>query len=471
MKSKRPDHTENEGGFPKTTTWGPLIALCLTLSIWGISVTAPWGQDGRQAAISAKASSASSISNTAAQRTTATAKRGGLFADVHNAISALNPFSASSSTTSPSSVETRTFPSISAFTSDRSDANGHVPEADQSGPGGTPGFPAMPATTLLAAKISPDLKNIAPDKPVDVIVQFKSTPGSTDLTADGAAFKSDLPLIHAQLVTANGALLSTLAEHENVVYISPDRKLKGATNTVVTAVNADLANANGWNGTGVGVAVLDSGVNSVKDLNSGGNGSPSRVVYSQSFVPGYSSANDDYGHGTHISGIIAGNGFVSENLQTYPNTYQGIAPEANIIDFRVLDPTGAGTDSSVIAALQQAVALQSTYNIRVVNLSLARQIFESYTQDPLCQAVESAWQAGIVVVVSGGNYGEYYAAGTEGYGTIGAPGNDPYVITVGASNTHGTGSQAAQSMTSYSSRVPPFSITLSNQTWLRRAMQ
>src|SRR6516162_3088884 len=89
-----------------------------------------------------------------------------------------------------------------------------------------------------------------------------------------------------------------------------------------------------------------------------------------------------------------------------------------------------------------------------MNLSLARGVYESYTLDPLCQAVESAWQAGIIVVVSAGNMGEYNGAGTDGYATIGAPGNDPYVITVGATNTHGSGLQNAQTMTSYSSKGP-----------------
>jgi serine protease AprX len=148
-----------------------------------------------------------------------------------------------------------------------------------------------------------------------------------------------------------------------------------------------------------------------------------------------------------VAGIIAGNGYDSLFTATYPGVYRGIAPEANIISFRVLDSTGAGTDSYLISAMQEAIALQSTYNIRVINLSVARGIYESYSVDPLCQAVESAWNAGIVVVVAAGNMGEYYDAGTSGYATIGAPGNDPYVITVGATNTHGTGSQSSQTLT------------------------
>src|SRR5204863_3858779 len=94
---------------------------------------------------------------------------------------------------------------------------------------------------------------------------------------------------------------------------------------------------------------------------------------------------------------------------------------------------GAGSDSSVIAAINRAIQLKNTYNIRVINLSIGRPIRESYKLDPLCQAVEQAWAAGITVVVAAGNNGRYSA--TKGYGTITSPGNDPYVLTVGATNT------------------------------------
>ena len=95
-----------------------------------------------------------------------------------------------------------------------------------------------------------------------------------------------------------------------------------------------------------------------------------------------------------------------------------------------------------------------TRNIRVINLSLGRPVYESYTLDPLCQAVEQAWKAGIVVVVAAGNEGRNNAANTSGYGTITAPGNDPYVITVGAMNTKGTPSRADDVIASYSSKGP-----------------
>ena len=93
---------------------------------------------------------------------------------------------------------------------------------------------------------------------------------------------------------------------------------------------------------------------------------------------------------------------------------------------RVLDQNGVSNDSVVIAAIQEAVSLKSKYNVRVINLSLGRPIYESCTRDPLCQAVEAAWKNGIVVVVAAGNLGR------NGYSTVLSPGNNPHVITVGA---------------------------------------
>lgn len=90
----------------------------------------------------------------------------------------------------------------------------------------------------------------------------------------------------------------------------------------------------------------------------------------------------------------------------------------------------------------------------MINFSLGRPVFESYKSDPLSQAVEQAWKAGIVVVVAAGNRGRDNSLATSGYGTIQAPGNDPYVITAGAMNTKNTGSRGDDVITSYSSKGP-----------------
>src|SRR5260370_14724824 len=123
-------------------------------------------------------------------------------------------------------------------------------------------------------------------------------------------------------------------------------------------------------------------------------------------------------------------------------------------NLRVLDGNGNGTDSSVISAINAAIGLAKTYNIKVINVSLGRPIYESYTQDPLCQAVESAWKSGVVVVAAAGNEGRDNSQGTNGYGTIMAPANDPYVITVGAMKDMRTISRSDDLIASYSSKGP-----------------
>ena len=113
---------------------------------------------------------------------------------------------------------------------------------------------------------------------------------------------------------------------------------------------------------------------------------------------------DAFGHGTHVAGIIGGNG-ANSHCATCTRDSAGMAPGVNLLNFRVLDQYGCDHDSTVIQAIDYAISLKDTYNIRVINLSLGRPVFESYTVDPLCQAVEAAWKAGIVVVVAAGNDG------------------------------------------------------------------
>ena len=312
-------------------------------------------------------------------------------------------------------------------------------------------------------KLSPELRHAKSGKAVDVIVQFTDDPTDDHIgkvTGKGALLKQKLSLIHgAAFHSLPSEALAQLAQDPDVAYISPDRPVQGTSNLDYTpeTVNAPWA----WqtahlDGTGVGVAVIDSGVYPVGDLywyNALTGAYGLRIVYSQSFVPGTTDTSDYFGHGTHVAGIVASAGWFSYGNH-YLHQFKGIAPNANIINLRVLDQNGTGSDSSVIAAIQTAINLKSQYNIRVINLSLGRQVYESYTIDPLCQAVESAWKAGIVVVAAAGNQGRNDSAGTNGYGTIAAPGNDPYVITVGAMRTSNTPDRSDDVVASYSSKGP-----------------
>ena len=196
---------------------------------------------------------------------------------------------------------------------------------------------------------------------------------------------------------------------------------------------------------------MDSGADTTSELVGG------RPIYSQSFVTG-ENTSDWFGHGDHVAGIIAGTGSGSTGPE-FSYKVRGIAPKARIINLKALNENGYGSDATVIAAITRAIQLKSTYNIKVMNLPLGRPVRGSYKTDPLCMAVEAAWKAGIVVVVAAGNEGRNNSLGTQGYGTIMSPGNDPYVITVGAMITKGSATRSDDVMTSFSSKGPTIILT------------
>lgn len=314
------------------------------------------------------------------------------------------------------------------------------------------------------SKISPDLQKPASTGNVQVVIQY--APGTqlscggllglvdcllNDVVKLGGTILGQLPLVNGLVASLDHNSILTLSNQANVVYISKDRPLTPFFDNAAPAVNASAAWNSNYTGAGIGVALIDSGVNGHPDLFTTSLLPTSRVVYNQSFVPGTSSAADQYGHGTHIAGLIAGDGIASTG-PIFSNTFKGIAPGAKIVNLRVLDANGSATDSSVIAAIDQAISLKSKYNIRVINLSLGRGIFESYKLDPLCQAVEKAWKSGIVVVVAAGNNGRNLP--TSGYATVNSPANDPYVLTVGAMKPMGTPERTDDLIASYSSKGP-----------------
>ncbi len=309
------------------------------------------------------------------------------------------------------------------------------------------------------AKFSADLhQRVDANGMVTVIVQHRQMPSNAHLKGmqgRGATIKSKFRTVRAVTMRVPVSMLAELAKDPNVTYITPDRTQKMTANPLTeefaTAIEADVAASQyALDGTGIGVAIIDSGIADHGDLHNGSG--VSRVVYSQSFVAGETTTSDEFGHGTHVAGLIGGTGASSGAGNGYAATYAGVAPNVTLINLRVLDENGSGTDSQVIAAIEQAIALQSTYNIRVINMSLGRPVFESYTLDPVDQAVEAAWKAGIVVVAAAGNDGRYLP--TDGFGTIVVPGNDPSVITVGAAMTELTPTRADDQIASYSSKGP-----------------
>ena len=166
-------------------------------------------------------------------------------------------------------------------------------------------------------------------------------------------------------------------------------------------------------GASVGVAVIDSGID-----NAGGR---FNVVHRYDFTAtGVSEkTSDDYGHGTHVSGLIGGNGIDTLGFDA------GIAPGVRLIDLKVLDEAGAGFTSDVVLAVEFAIANRDALGIDVINLSLGHPIYEPAASDPLVLAVERAVDAGIVVVVSAGNVGRNLETGEIGYAGVTSPGNAP----------------------------------------------
>ena len=244
-------------------------------------------------------------------------------------------------------------------------------------------------------KIAKDLENRDPNSTVDVIVQFHQAPAERHhqmIRGKGGIHKSDLHVVKAAAYSVPASAIPQLADDPDVAFISPDRQVKGALDYANPTVGADIALKYGYDGTGVAIAVIDSGMQDRPEFQSVPNAkgkTTSRLLYSENFVSSGTTA-DAYGHGTHVAGILAGNGQRSSTYQAY-RTFVGIASNVNLVNLRVLDKNGVGTDSGVIAAIQTAIALKSQYNIRVINLSLGRPVYESYQQDPLCQAVEQAW--------------------------------------------------------------------------------
>ena len=278
------------------------------------------------------------------------------------------------------------------------------------------------------SKISPDLLPLLsnPTNTVNVVVQYNTAPPQQPQTCSGGGGLLGIVggllctvinildsvvfgLINAVAGTMHAGDVITLSNQSDVNYISLDRPLNASLDYTTEAADVPIAWNSGLNGAGVGIAVIDSGIYSHPDLrNAWGQ---SRVVYRKSFVSG-GVQFDDYGHGTHVAGILAGNGR-SSSMPGSSHILKGIAPNANLLDLRVLDKNGASTDSAVIAAIQQAVQLKSKYNVRVINLSLGRPIYESCNRDPLCRAVEAAWA--VVDQVLGDATPLYeYEAGTWG---------------------------------------------------------
>jgi serine protease AprX len=288
-----------------------------------------------------------------------------------------------------------------------------------------------------------------------IITLHGSADASGAVVRLGGKLRRHLPLINGQVVELPTGMLKKLADHPAILRIDHDRPTMGLMKRVSTLTGARTVHRSyGLDGAGIGVAVIDSGVTAWHDDLTYDGTSPEvqtsgsqRVAAFVDFVQGQTTPYDDNGHGTHVSGIIAGNGYDSRG------DHAGIAPASHLVSLKVLDRRGRGVISHVIAAFGYAVANQARHNIRVVNLSVGAAVTSSYRTDPLTLAAKRAVDAGIVVVTAAGNLGKN-RSGELQWGGILAPGNAPWVLTVGASSHQGTLNRADDTVAPYSSSGP-----------------
>jgi serine protease AprX len=324
------------------------------------------------------------------------------------------------------------------------------------------GFSSFTPSSATQPALSPALSALAatsPDKGVEVLVQFEAgineTAARETVRVAGGDAGRALPLINGLHVRMTAAEAQRLSIDTRVKAVSPNAAVESEAaldpsklaTSYVHSLRAEKMWASGYTGEGVGVAVVDTGIQGdLPDFRKSESDGTSRVVASAVVNPGAENAGDSFGHGTHIAGLIAGNGANRPSGDPLQGKYVGVAPDANLISVKVSDETGAATVMDVIDGLQWIIDNKATYNIRIANLSLKSSVAESYKTDPLDAAVEAAWFNGIVIVAAAGNLGGN--ADAVNY----APANDPYVITVGGVDDKGTKGIEDDQLAPWSSR-------------------
>lgn len=306
------------------------------------------------------------------------------------------------------------------------------------------------AAPSAAARLAAAAKK-SPNRTVTAIVQFKVSEAKAKkiVKAHKGKITNKLPAVQGFAVKLPAKQAKALKAAKGVLNVTLNSKVRStsfspellATNFPKTT-GADQAWAAGITGKGVGVAIIDSGINGdIADFkNADGSSRVTNVISN----PGATAAGDPVGHGTHVAGIVGGNSaFRTDGLA---GKYTGIAPEADLVAIKTADDAGNSTVLDVINALQFVVDHKDELNIKVVNLSVSSDTPGSYLTDPLNAAVEFAWHAGIVVVSAAGNRGD--AADAVQY----APGNDPFVISVGATDEAETPAPADDTLATFSSR-------------------
>lgn len=249
--------------------------------------------------------------------------------------------------------------------------------------------------------------------------------------------KYKLDIINAYAIELSCNCIEDLASLPQVDFIADDAESTTLMDIARPSVGGNIAQQYSLTGKGIGIAIIDTGVYPHTDLSLGKN----RIVAFKDFVNKKEFPYDDNGHGTHVAGVAAGNGHMSKGI------YQGMAPNANIIGVKVMDKTGSGNTSDIIAGMQWVLENKKKYNIRIASLSLGSDPDLLEAEDPLVKGVEVLWENGIVVVASAGNSGPKQK-------TINSPGISQKIITVGSSDDHRTIDIKDDTIAKFSSRGP-----------------
>ena len=308
---------------------------------------------------------------------------------------------------------------------------------------------------LHANKISPRLNGSKhkPEETVEVIVTLngqRSSGLNAFLSKRGVRQRREMKKLNNFSLSLPFRLIGELAAFPEVSHIASNEVVRSFGHvTRTTGAEAgqavvSAADRGSVDGSGIGIAILDSGIDA-NHAQFSSSGTGPRIIASVDLT-GENRTDDPYGHGTFVAAAAAGGAAAGAE-----NT--GIAPGASLINVRVLNSSGEGSVETVLAGLDWVAANARQYNIRVVNLSLGTHAVESYKYDVLCRAVRGLVNSGILVFVAAGNEGKD-AAGEKVYGSIHCPGNEPSAFTIGASNTFQTDARQDDRVTTYSSRGP-----------------
>ena len=317
------------------------------------------------------------------------------------------------------------------------------------------GAPALADQDDARRKLSPEVARKAAGAAatdlIPVIVQTWEAPDDATMVklhGRGGRLKATHEAIRGYTAEIPAGALAELADDPAVERVSLDLPVRAFLDVAMRAVRADVARVElpGLDGRGVGIALVDTGVALHPDLDR--SKSPLRPLEVE-IVGNERGFADPFGHGTHVAGILNGNGLLSSTPESF-RTFRGMAPGSRLISLRALQADGTGFTSDVLRAIDWTIKFRRAYNIRVLNLSLGHPVYESYLTDPLCRAARNAVAAGIVVVTAAGNDGRI---GT-GFGTIVSPGNEPSVITVGAMDDNDTAAREDDILAPYSSKGP-----------------